>query len=353
MGFGNRKPDVIEGYVANHLRLFISMAFGLMVFVGVIAASIFFISVRGAEQTMVPDVRGKELTEALLELQTKELYPRIQLRYSQSSWDKGQILEQEPRAGTIVKAGRRIRLVVSRGVMINTVENYLGRNVDEVRMELRTLVAEANSAGGAGQPLFILREPFMYEYSSEPAGLILQQNPEPGTGISGSTTLEFVVSRGPRETLRTIPDLTGLSIAESLAEIGQSGINFIFSWREPDDGETDGVVVSQEPRGNSQAPTGTQVQLVITPPEDLEAGEVFDIFRYPVPENPYPMLVRLEALLPNGERRQLITVNYRGGEFTVPYRLPAGTALSLFMLNREMHHETVAVPLDTPALDQL
>jgi beta-lactam-binding protein with PASTA domain len=163
MGFIKLDPDAIEGYIANHLKLFISMAFGLIVFVGLIAAVIFFIAVRGAEQTMVPDVRNKELTEALLELQTKELYPRIQLRYSQSSLDKGLILEQEPRAGTIVKAGRRIRLVVSRGVMINTVENYLGRDIDEVRMELRTLVAEANSAGGTGQPIFTLREPFMYE----------------------------------------------------------------------------------------------------------------------------------------------------------------------------------------------
>jgi hypothetical protein len=92
---------------------------------------------------------------------------------------------------------------------------------------------------------------------------------------------------------------------------------------------------------------------MVSPPERLEAGEIFAIFRYLIPENPYPLLVRLEALLPSGERRQLIAVNYRGGEFTVPYCLPVGTELSLFMLNREMHRETIAVPLDTPALDQL
>jgi beta-lactam-binding protein with PASTA domain len=352
MRFINLNPEAVEGYIANHLKLFVSMAFGLMVFVGVIAVSIFFIAVRGAEQTMVPDVRNKELTEALLELQTKELYPRIQLRYSQSSWDKGLILEQDPRAGAIVKAGRRIRLVVSQGVMINTVENYLGRDIDEVRMELRTLAAEVNSAGGTGQPIFTLREPFMYEYSSEPAGLILQQSPEPGTGISGPTALEFVVSRGPRETIQTIPGLIGLSIEQALAEIGQNGINFIFSQGEPQGGEKGETVVAQEP-GGTQAPAGTQVHLTVSPPDKLETGEVFAIFRYRIPENPYPLSVRLEALLPSGERRQLIAVNYLGGEFTVPYRLPVGTELSLFMLNREMYRETITAPLDTPALDQL
>ncbi|MDR0450253.1 MAG: PASTA domain-containing protein [Treponema sp.] len=353
MGFIKLNTDLIEGYIANHLKLFVSMACGLIVFVGLIAASVFFIAVRGAEQTMVPDVRNKELTEALLELQTKELYPRIQLRYSQSSLDKGLILEQEPRAGAIVKAGRRIRLVVSRGVLINTVENYLGRDIDEVRMELRTLVAEANSVGAAAQPLFTLREPFMYEYSSEPAGLILQQSPEPGTGISGPTALEFVVSRGPRETFRSIPSLTGLSIEQALAQISQSGIDFFFSLQDPDEGGRGETVLSQEPEGDTQAPAGTRVRLAVSPPEKLEAGEIFAIFRYQIPVNPYPLSVRLEALLPSGERRQLVAVNYQGGEFTVPYRLPAGTELSLFMLNREMHRETIAAPLDAPALDQL
>jgi hypothetical protein len=52
--------------------------------------------------------------------------------------------------------------------------------------------------------------------------------------------------------------------------------------------------------------------------------------------------VRLEALLPSGERLRLISVEYPGGEFTVPYRLPAGSTLVLSMLNREIHRETVS-----------
>ena len=141
MGFINLDLESIEDYVANHLRLFISMVAGLLIFVGIIAISVFFIVVRGAEQTMVPDVQGLELTKALMDLQVKELYPRIQLRYTQTSADKGLILEQNPMPGTIVKAGRRIRLVVSQGALVNTIENYLGKNIDDVRMDLHTLYA--------------------------------------------------------------------------------------------------------------------------------------------------------------------------------------------------------------------
>jgi beta-lactam-binding protein with PASTA domain len=353
MGFGNFDLDSIEAFVSGHVRLFLVMAAGIIVFVGIVALGIFFIAVRGAEQTMVPDVRGKDLTEALLELQVKELYPRIQVRYSQSSRDRGLILEQEPGAGTIVKAGRRIRLVVSQGAMINSVENYIGRNIDEVRMDLQTLLAGNLTGAGSARPLISLKESFMYEYSDEAPGIILQQNPPPGTEISGPTELEFVVSQGAENIFRTVPGLTGLSINEALELLGGAHFDFEFSQRPPRGGEPGGTVVYQNPAGDSAAAANTRIQITVNAPGDLESGEVFKIFSYTIPENPYPLPVRLEALLPSGERRRLISVDYPGGIFTVPYRLPAGAELILTMVNREIYRETVSPPADPLSPDQL
>jgi beta-lactam-binding protein with PASTA domain len=349
MGFINLDIDAIEGYVANHLRLFISMALGLLVFVGLIAVSIFFIAVKGADQTMVPDVRGKELTDALLELQTKELYPRISLRYSQSSLDKGQILEQDPQAGTIVKAGRRIRLVVSRGVLVNTVEDYRGRDINEVRMDIQAIFAETSGQSAA------IKEPLVYEYSDESPGIILQQKPEPGSGVSGPVILEFVISRGPEDTVITVPRFTGLTVPAALAEISRTGVDFVFSLRPSRDEEQGETVVYQEPPAESQAPSNTQLRLLVSVPPEVPEGEIFGLFSYTVPPNPYPLGLRLEALLPSGERTELIGVPYRGGDFTVPYRLPKGTVLVLSMLNRELHRETLIPPEnpDSLSLDQL
>jgi beta-lactam-binding protein with PASTA domain len=326
----------IEDYVANHLRMFILSVAGLVILVGIIAVSVFFIAVRGAEQTMIPDVTGKELTEALLELQVKELYPRLQLRYSQNARDKGLILEQEPRPGTIVKAGRRIRLVVSQGVILNKVDNFIGRGIDEVKMDLQTVYT---SSGGI--PLHTIKEPLIYEFSSEKPGTILAQKPEPGTDISGPMTLEFVVSRGKENTTITVPQLAGQDISSALEVISGSGINFNFTSRERIGNEKGETVASQTPPAGSTVPVNTLVQLTVTNPEKLENNEIFDIFRYVIPLNPYPLEVRLEAMLLSGERIRLFAVNYSGGEFTVPYRLPVGTVLVLSMLNRELHRENV------------
>jgi beta-lactam-binding protein with PASTA domain len=334
--------ESIEGYVANHLKLFISMAAGILVFVGIIATVIFFINVRGAEQTMVPDVQGKELTQALLELQVKELYPRLQLRYSQSSHDRGLILEQDPRPGMIVRAGRRVRLVVSQGVMINKVENYIGRNIDEVRMDLQTLITSSG-----GQPLIRLKEPLMFDYSAETPGTILRQKPEPGSDISGPLPLELVVSRGYENALVTVPQLAGLSVSAALEQIGRSGIDFSFTLREIRENETGETVVDQNPQAHVTVPANTVVRLTAVYPARLAPGEVFNLFRYTIPKNPYPLSVRLEGLLPSGERQRLLGVEYSGGEFTVPYKLPEGTTLVLSMLNREIHREQAA-----PALSQ-
>jgi beta-lactam-binding protein with PASTA domain len=326
----------IEDYVANHLRLFILSVAGLVIFVGIIAVSVFFIAVRGAEQTMIPDVVGKELTEALLELQVKELYPRLQLRYSQTPADKGFILEQEPRPGTIVKAGRRIRLVVSQGVVLNKVENFIGRGIEEVRMDLQAIFASSGSL-----PMLTIREPLMYEFSFENPGTILEQKPEPGTDIFAPMTLEFVVSRGRENTTVTVPQLTGQSVSAALELISSSGINFHFNTREIRGDERGETVVYQTLSANTTASMTTVVELTVTYPERFENNEIFGLFSYTIPPNPYPLEVRLEAMLPSGERLRLFTVNYTGGEFTVPYRLPVGTVLVLSMLNREIRREIV------------
>jgi beta-lactam-binding protein with PASTA domain len=327
--------DSMEGKQRNSLKLFIIMAAALLVLVGIIATAIFFVAVKGGEQTLVPELRGKELAEALLELQAKELYPRIQLRYSQSARDKGQILEQDPAAGTIVKAGRRIRMVVSQGVIINRVENYIGRNVEDVRIDLQAIAA---SSGGV---LLSLKEPLMYDFSSEAPGTIIRQKPEAGTDISGPTRLEFVVSRGQADSVVTVPQFVGFPISSVLEQLGRAGIAFEFTLRELQQGEKGETVVSQNPLAGVSVTSNDILILTVNFPARLGENEVFGLFEYTMPRNPYPLPVRLEALLPSGERTRIIGVDYPGGKFTVPYRLPVDSVLTLYLMNREIYQETV------------
>ncbi|MDR2149712.1 MAG: PASTA domain-containing protein [Spirochaetaceae bacterium] len=343
------KQVFIHEIQSKHPLSVLSVILGVLLFTVIIAMGIFFISVQGGEQTMVPNLKGKDLIAALLELQNKELYPRIQVRYSASVDDKGLILEQEPVGGTIVKAGRRIRLVVSQGTPINAIENYIGRNVDEVRIELQSLFGSQ----GMEQPLLSLKEPVMYTSSSQPEGTIIEQKPEAGASLLGPSVLEVVVSRGETQATLKVPNLVGMTLEEVAASISANNLLVTFSLDKANAEQVPETVVSQKPAAGTIIPALSPVSAVMATAQDPSVNEVFSLFSYTLPQNSYPLQLQLDAILPSGERRQLVQVQYPGGAFTFPYRLPLGSILILSMLGREIYREPVEVPVDRLFLDQL
>ena len=159
---------------------------GVLVVSGLIA---FFVAVRGEEETLIPNVVAEDLLAAISMLQEKSLAPRVEGRVS-SDHDKWTVIEQEPEAGTLVKAGRPVLLVVSRGPIIDRVGDYVGRDLDEVRLELQTVFASYRE-------LIKIKEPVARVSDAAAAGTILAQNPAPETPIDGVVVLELVVSKGP------------------------------------------------------------------------------------------------------------------------------------------------------------
>jgi beta-lactam-binding protein with PASTA domain len=199
----------------------------------------------------------------------------------------------------------------------------------------------ALQTAAGGTPLLTIREPMMFDFSLERPGTIIAQRPEPGTDISGPLLLEFVVSRGREDQTATVPQLTGLPFNRALELISSTGINFRFTARERNPGERGETVISQTPAANTSIAINIPVQITVAYPETIADNEIFDIFRFTIPQNPYPLSMRLDAQLPSGEIQRLFTVNFIGGEFTVPYKLPVGSVLILSMLNRELHRQTV------------
>jgi beta-lactam-binding protein with PASTA domain len=339
MAFKNFGFDLesIEDYMGNHLRLFISFTVGLLVFVGLIALSVFFIAIRGKEEVMVPDVLGKELTQALIELQEKELYPRIQIRAAAAGEEKGVILEQNPEGGMLVKAERRISLVISQGISLDKMGSYLGKSINEVRLEIQSFNAHSPEAA------ITIREPFMYQYSSEPAGTVLQQNPAPGTDLTRSIMLELVVSRGPENVRITVPNLVGLSFNDALTRLNQNKIGFTFAIR--NGGDNPGAVYSQNPAPGTEMGATDKITVSITAPA-VAAGETTGLFSYNLPLNPYPLPLTVDAELPNGSKLTLVNINHSGGEFSMPYKLPSDSVIILSMVNREIFRQTVKAPVE-------
>ena len=86
------------------LRIIALFSLGTLVIAAAAGAIAFVLTLEDTEETMVPDVEGMELANAIIELQDKGLYAEVQLRYSNSLSDKGTVLGQEPTPGSVVKA---------------------------------------------------------------------------------------------------------------------------------------------------------------------------------------------------------------------------------------------------------
>ena len=289
--------------------------------------AVFFIHVRGPEEVMVPDVKGKALTDALIEMQNKELYPKITLRYSENPGDEGTILDQTPGAGSIVKGYSRVSLVVSRGVIVDKVENYIGMNYDELKLKLQTLFA------GSVKPLIVLANP-EYKADVSDAGTILEQDPEEGTEISEPITLKLVVSRGPNFENTRPPKLVGQTINDLLQAITRHKIVFDITGHKAENGEVPGTVVNQEIFDSEFIPNYSRMKVEMALPDGSIDDNVYGIFTQKLPAYPYPVPMRLEATPSEGDPFTIISFSHPGGELTIPYAVPKGTVLSLYVVDK-------------------
>lgn len=305
-------------------------ALGTLVIMAGIFVAVFFLVLQSPEQVMVPDIVGEPLENALLSMQVKELYPKIQLRYSNSAAEKGVVLEQDPPSGTIVKAGRRINLTVSRGVVVDRVGNYVGQKVDDLRVSLQTVFS------GMAVPLINVPETLIYRTDESEPGTILEQDPLPDTSIASPITLSLIVSSGPGNETAKVPWLVGMSLNDALLQMNRTKIIFNWTSRPLNEGETAGMVVSQKvPGTDGQAAAYSISECVIALPDDIVNGEEYGIYTTQLSSFPYPLKVQLDVIPPDGDRYTLVSFKHLGGKLTIPYAVPQFSELVLSVEDKE------------------
>lgn len=323
----------VESLQLNGKTLALTVVFAIILMF-IVCWIVFFATVRNPEQVMVPNVVGKELTSALLEMQAKELYPKISLRYTDNPDDTGKILTQSPDAGAIVKAGRRISLTVSRGVIVDKVGNYVGQNYDDVKINLQTMFT------GSTKPLIVLAEP-AYKPDQSTAGTILAQEPAEGTPISNPVTVKLVVSRGPEYENTRVPSITGMKYDALLRTISTSKVVFEFSESQTENNQDDFVVLSQENPGKDFVSNYTRIKAEVAFPHKDFDGKVYGLFTARLPDYPYAVDMSLECIGSDGITEKVVSLKHTGGNVTIPYFEEKGSELILSIAGKKTVRKTV------------
>lgn len=95
----------------------------------IVSFAIFFMVLENNEITVVPNLYSLAIEDAVLELQRKELIPHIEFKFSSSALDKGKVIDQGPKPGTVLRHGNKVIIFISKGAIINRVDSFIGKTL--------------------------------------------------------------------------------------------------------------------------------------------------------------------------------------------------------------------------------
>ncbi|MGP1437464.1 MAG: PASTA domain-containing protein [Treponema sp.] len=312
--------------IEDNASIIIITSLVMLIVVILVSVVVFFAYLNTEDQVLVPSVEGSTLEDALVELQAKELYPRLQLRFSDDPLERGRVLSQSPTAGTVAKAGRRITLVVSRGTVIEKVDNYVGKNIKDVK-SLFASIFTSNS-----KKLIIIKEPYMYKNDESPEGTILEQNPPAGTEISSTVEIEFVVSKGNYVEEVEVPNFVDMDLEHLYRVMASTPLLFNFVSGKALDVSFPRVAEQSIAQGEKLPPYST-IQLTLAFPQKQDNNLVFGVYYADLPRYPYPVTISCDVVNPDGSNSTIVELQHYGGSFQFPYYLAHGSIVTITALN--------------------
>ncbi len=198
----------------------------------------------GKKSVNVPDVVGKQLTDAVATLTRAGLNAKSV--GVPSDKPSGTVTAQDPRAGTSLVEGASVRINYSTGPKQVAVPPVVG-------LDYSTALQQLQAAGFAVARTDV--------ENSQPAGIVVSQVPSGSSTATKGSTVNLSVSNGPQTT--PLPDVTGQTEADAKATLTAAGFKVSVTPQDTDVETFDGVVISQDPPGNTQQDPNTIVTLVV------------------------------------------------------------------------------------------
>ena len=200
----------------------------------------------GPERYDVPELAGQTEDQAQDALAATNLVFGTSIGRWSETVPQGQVIRTTPKAGTTLKPGASVDLVLSRGRKPIEVKDWTGTSIDDARaaLERRKLEVAVTSE----------------DYSDTVAeGDIISQDPPPGTTLHRGDTVSFVVSLGPE--LVEVPRVRamGVDAATELLE----GLGFEVETEQADNYLGLGFVYSSDPDQGESVPKGSTITLFL------------------------------------------------------------------------------------------
>jgi serine/threonine-protein kinase len=199
---------------------------------------------KGPERYAVPNVVNKSLAEAREQIAASKLAVGSTKEDWSESVPPGLVVSADPKAGTQLKRGAKVKLVVSKGRQPIPVTDWTGKPADQAINDLTEKGLQVDATEQRND-------------DKVPKGSVISQSPSSGT-LYKNDKVTLVVSKGP--VLVKVPNVQGKQEAEATQILKEAGFEVKIDRFM---GGIFGTVRSQDPAADTEQPKGTTITLVI------------------------------------------------------------------------------------------
>lgn len=229
-------------------KTMIGISAGLVLLVGVI---FFYILKPPPPDVVVPNLIGKDLTEARELLKQQNLNIKVINQFYNSEFPINRIISQRPPAGQRKKVQSDIEVVVSKGPSLVKVPSLIGKTKLEVELALEE----------AGLKLGEVVQSYV---STSPEGVVIKQMPEANTQIEQGASVSITINTAETGNMVDVPNFIGRPLAEVRAELATLGLIYNEATLQSSNVYSEGIIIDQNPVAYDKVPMGTAMSFIVS-----------------------------------------------------------------------------------------
>ncbi len=201
------------------------------------------------KQVSVPNVAGETQAAASTALTNAGLVLGTATTQSSSTVPAGDVISENPAAGTQVNAGSAVNVVISTGPAQVAVPNVVGET-------------QAAATAGLTSAGLVVGTVTTQSSSTVPSGSVVSENPAAGTLANVGSAVNLVVSSGPAQV--AVPNVVGETQAAATAALTSAGLLLGTVTAQSSSTVPSGSVISENPAAGTRVNAGSAVKVVVS-----------------------------------------------------------------------------------------
>ena len=202
---------------------------------------------------VVPSLLGKTMEEVMADTSITSVFNVEQIgQRASSDYPAGQILEQTPESGKIVKGERNISVFVSTGIRMEPMPNLVSKEYRTAKIQLKNLGID-----------LIFEETELYS-DSVTSGCIIKTEPAFGEMLQSGDTVRLYISKGVEVKSVAVPTCTGFDLEAVRQNLAQLGLVCGEVTYDVTSSVPYGIVIDQDISANEMVDPGTTINLTVS-----------------------------------------------------------------------------------------